>query len=99
MQPRPEKVEPNKIELAVAAHVFVEGFTKAKHDLATILEEIKTKFQNPALTTRDIKRAIADWLIKGYAVIKENCLCVTRTGRKHIEALAEVETAPAPLMA
>ena len=97
--PMKKKVEPSEIELAVAAHVFVDGFTSVKHHLRTLLQKIKSELRNPSLTTRDIRRALADWLIKGYAVIEEDCLKINRAGRKHVKALAEVATAPALVMA
>ena len=94
-----KKIEPNEIELAVAAHIFMDGFTSVQHRLSALLEKIKNELNNHALTTRDIKQAIADWLVEGYALIKNGCLEITRAGRKHIASLAEVATAPAPLTA
>jgi hypothetical protein len=97
----PVKIEPTTIELAIAAHVYADGFTTVEHNLNMLLEKIKKDLGNAALTVRDIKQAIADWLIKGYAVIKDGCLRINRCGRVHIETLAEVATdsAPAPLSA
>lgn len=94
-----QNLGPDEIELALAAHIFVDGFTLVEHHLNALLEKIRVALKKPSLTMRHMRRSIADWLINGYAVIKDNCLKVTRAGRKHIASLAEVATAPAPLMA
>jgi coproporphyrinogen III oxidase-like Fe-S oxidoreductase len=94
-----QKVEHDNIRLAVAAHVYVDGFTLVKHSLHDLLEKIKQALNDQALTTRDIRQALAEWLMEGMAVIEDNYLRITRAGRHHVEQLAEVATSPAPLAA
>lgn len=81
------------IGAAVAAYLELEtNRSTAKQCAQKMLERVRELTENPALTMRNLKQEIADWLEKGWIILTNTVVQVMRPGREPIRALAEQAT-------